>query len=398
MGGFVFDASAEPKFLPNSYTRAVLTPEGLQELLKHDPELIPDLSDEVIMDKSKADGLAKGLLLLQAFWFCINCLSRLAQSLPLSLLEVTTLAHALCTLFTYILWWHKPLSIREPTLISGDRAREICAFMWMASRIEQYHLFGVTTFTGPSELDIAMGPYEKNQQMASVLASQLTSSPWDRLPRDMAALHSRINPDSNFPRYSKHKVRQLLESTSGAWYSRHWRAYMEKVSLTPVDKERWALASKAFLRYDPTTSSTQLVTAETQSHGEIGLDESEPEVPIKPFLAAALLTAVYGAPHIAAWNAPFPSHLQQVLWHSAAVVVTITGTLASILGLALGDTGITIIDFFKDIIVRSLILILPILYTISSAYLIVESFIQLSHLPPETYQIPSWSNYIPHFS
>ncbi|KLO05774.1 hypothetical protein SCHPADRAFT_791836, partial [Schizopora paradoxa] len=59
----------------------------------------------------------KSLLLGQLAWFCAICVFRLVQNLPLSLLEVTTVAHSVCTLVTYGFWSRKPLNINEPTPI-----------------------------------------------------------------------------------------------------------------------------------------------------------------------------------------------------------------------------------------------------------------------------------------
>jgi len=49
-----------------------------------------------------------------AFWFCVQCLVRLTQRLGISLLEINVFGHALCTLLTYFIWWHKPQDVLEP--------------------------------------------------------------------------------------------------------------------------------------------------------------------------------------------------------------------------------------------------------------------------------------------
>ena len=126
MGGFkLSEKDDEGKcYLPAWQGEALVTPEGMRFLLKHAPHLIPDISTEEIMDRSKADGLAKGLLVLQVLWFCINCGTRLAQRLPLSLLEVSTIAHGASTLLTYCFWWKKPFNVREPILINCKTEEE----------------------------------------------------------------------------------------------------------------------------------------------------------------------------------------------------------------------------------------------------------------------------------
>lgn len=72
------------------------------------PELLPDMSEHEIADRCKASALAKALLCAQVLSFCGSCVARLQQRLPLSLVEVTTLAHSLCALAAYTLWWAKP--------------------------------------------------------------------------------------------------------------------------------------------------------------------------------------------------------------------------------------------------------------------------------------------------
>lgn len=75
MGGFAFDATAlEENFLPENRTRLTLEPCGLETLLEHEPNLLPNISLEAIKDKSKANGMAKAIVCVQASWFCVQCI------------------------------------------------------------------------------------------------------------------------------------------------------------------------------------------------------------------------------------------------------------------------------------------------------------------------------------
>ena len=76
-----------------------------------------DISKKYLQDKSKANGLAKSLVCLQASWFCVQCLVRVGQALPVTLLEINTFAHSVCALLVYILWWYKPLDVEQPTYL-----------------------------------------------------------------------------------------------------------------------------------------------------------------------------------------------------------------------------------------------------------------------------------------
>jgi hypothetical protein len=54
------------------------------------------ISEREIKDKSKADVLAKVLTFLQSGWFALQCIGRGAQRLPLSELEIATVAFITC--------------------------------------------------------------------------------------------------------------------------------------------------------------------------------------------------------------------------------------------------------------------------------------------------------------
>jgi hypothetical protein len=148
MGGLVFDTSNEQhNFLPGGRTRVTLNSRGVCALAEVRPDLLRNLTKEQILDKSKTDGLGKTLACLQAVWFCTQCISRLAMGLSVSLLEVNTFAHALCTLFAYMLWWNKPQDVIEPLLVQGPKVDEICAILCMKSSMGFMHKYG-TYFDG----------------------------------------------------------------------------------------------------------------------------------------------------------------------------------------------------------------------------------------------------------
>lgn len=111
------------------------------------------------------------------------------------------------------------------------------------------------------------------------------------------------------------------------------------------------------------------------------------------FSAAAM---VYGGLHALAWFAHFRSPTEQLLWGiSSAVVMGGIPTLAVIWKLA---------DSFSDdlLVVAFTLLVLDFLiasaYVLARLYLVVECFIQLSHLSAGVYEEPQWSAYFPHIA
>ncbi|KAF7333361.1 hypothetical protein MVEN_02351500 [Mycena venus] len=106
MGGFVSQSSHHP----------IVT----QYQLRRRPEYVAAIQGirvEDIEDKNKGDSLSKGVILLQGLWFTIQCLARIQQHLPLTELEVATLAFQFVNIFIWLLWWRKPLDAQHPILL-----------------------------------------------------------------------------------------------------------------------------------------------------------------------------------------------------------------------------------------------------------------------------------------
>ncbi|KAF7369983.1 hypothetical protein MSAN_00628200 [Mycena sanguinolenta] len=80
-------------------------------------EAVRNVNEKEIMDKSKGDALSKGVALLQGLWFTMQCLARAHQHLAITQLEVATLAFAIVNIFTWLLWWNKPLDVQQPIIV-----------------------------------------------------------------------------------------------------------------------------------------------------------------------------------------------------------------------------------------------------------------------------------------
>ena len=119
MGGFelVPPALAEEDSLPDGF-RGRVTSRGAIALAHSN--LLPEVTLELINDQSKSDILTKALVCLQAGWMIIQCIARVHQSLPLTLLEVHTLMHAICAFFIYCLWLKKPHDVMVTTKVAVD--------------------------------------------------------------------------------------------------------------------------------------------------------------------------------------------------------------------------------------------------------------------------------------
>ncbi|KAJ3562108.1 hypothetical protein NP233_g9782 [Leucocoprinus birnbaumii] len=95
-------------------------------------------SEDEINDKSKSDFFSKLIVVTQTTWFIVQCMTRWLQNLPVTELEVITLAFAFLNFVTYTLWWNKPQNLRVAFPVceaseayetykqrTGDRSQEV---------------------------------------------------------------------------------------------------------------------------------------------------------------------------------------------------------------------------------------------------------------------------------
>ncbi|KAJ7598569.1 hypothetical protein C8J56DRAFT_169201, partial [Mycena floridula] len=81
---------------------------------------IRTISESEIKDKSKGDALSKGVALLQVLWFIAQGIGRQIQHLPITTLEISTIAFAVLNIFLWCLWWNKPLSVDVPFTVGPN--------------------------------------------------------------------------------------------------------------------------------------------------------------------------------------------------------------------------------------------------------------------------------------
>ncbi|KAG1781120.1 hypothetical protein EV702DRAFT_644763 [Suillus placidus] len=109
MGGFMLYVDGKP--------RATLTPDELRCFVRDGSVDMPVISEAEIEDRSKGDGLSKGIAILQLAWFVAQLVARYIQNLPITLLEIDTLAVAALTCIPYGLWWKKPKGVGCPYIV-----------------------------------------------------------------------------------------------------------------------------------------------------------------------------------------------------------------------------------------------------------------------------------------
>jgi hypothetical protein len=120
MGGFVLDCTDvdQPESLELDHP---MSPDEFLFLLEENYINVPLITEEEIRDRSKGDVLSKALTVLQMGWFVIQSIARRIQGLPITELELATVAFALTNTVSYIFWWYKPLNVHCPVPVKLKR-------------------------------------------------------------------------------------------------------------------------------------------------------------------------------------------------------------------------------------------------------------------------------------
>ena len=434
MGGFAFDTSdAQPNFLPNHRSRLCISINGLNYIAETAPDLMPDIAEKHIKDKSKADSLAKFFVCLQALCFCVQCVTRVTQRKALSLLELNTFAHAFCALLIYDLWWHKPQDVEEPTLLQGEREWEVCAFMCMNSTQGDVtpEVKGGTAFGGHR----INGEYPPMMMEWRNAAATKPASASDRIINPETGSSSseedpyRTNPPCEGPAVMlKHG-----ESIYG-FQCKHWepnRACVrrpETLRIEPPHLRRLELYSNATKSFN---------TGDDHFIDDAAVCDSIPHWPftlipddcgairlrsiclgyghdnINPVLLGLILSGLlYGGLHLLAWKMPFASRAECILWRFSGLFIISTGL--GFTGLKGAFKAIEVYDsarkhpisksWLASYVVLLKVFAIPFLFTfclvylLARTFLVVESFLQLFRLPASAYETPAWSVYFPHIT
>lgn len=420
MGGFAFDTtSAETPFLPDGRKRVVLTPDGLVALFEHWPHLVPNLSQADIEDKSKADVLVKLITCWQALWFCIQCISRLAQGLSISLLELNVFGHAICALFIYSLWWSKPKDVQEPTKLVGDEADAVAALLTTLSplgqgqatrqALERVSVFKrLKIFIGwnkPPEVDV-WTPAEPSDHSCSLPPLAIASY----------AIEEVVYPGTIRIGDTHWTLRGRFDEAIDLNVAKHLACS------TLVDKTTVARLKKI------------------QHHDKVEALRPQIGKPIMPYilgrnrnwwladnvydrifdqksfgLSAGIVSFLYGGLHVTAWNAGFPTNVEQLLWRSSSLTVAL-----ALIAFAMFLTALDGVDWISDhapeqnstrglrklldwigrtfavvVFIVGPFIVFP-WYVFCRVFLVVESFINVAHLSAADLRVPSWSQYVPH--
>lgn len=393
MGGFAFERDSFPKDLAaeifGQHQRLTLTPRGVSLLAQCGH--LPFVTQAEIRDKNKADTVAKFLVCFQAGWMIVQVVARMAERLPVTLLEVNTIGHVACALAMYLLWWHKPRQINEPTRLEGEWAASLCAYMFLTSQL-----------SGRKHKKMPFHSCPDDTAVGAITCIRIRPGSLIR--------HDSSIEDTGLGNRSVYEIRANEADDT------------EHADLLPLSHGSASLAIGAY-----PALKTRLLC---KSHSAVNcLNCTAFEIPAEEHLATTIsdwptdqllrrvdslimgailwfATIAYGAIHTAAWNSYFPTTLEKWLWHSSSIYVAFSGIVWVVINLvAKLCPGIDALwirflhrktFWLTDVVIVFLCTICGLAYIFSRAYLVVEAFNSLRELPRGAYETPSWIQVLPH--
>ncbi len=374
MGGFIVDVS----HIHNTLTRLTISPKGLAFLAKHGHFV--RVPESTIMDKSKADTLAKALVCVQVGWMLVQTITRRIVGYPITLLEVHTLVHVACALGMYGLWVQKPLDIREPVWVDPSGFEDLLALMLVRN-----YAFGTRVHVHDQENPVPIKSVDhryadgsesaylrvyatsEKDQSAQALVQEMQSPyssdyihpetvpHWSSSAISKVVVHQNVGgvdyalgPSMHGPAVCSVMSGQALECGIGPAMSVQnlWGEQEEQqheghlqISLTSRDIRRWTLAARALKRTgeelcsDTRKGSRNYFTLYAHS---IVLDRKGLQAGFYAYfcawasgglIAALTICMFYGGAHATAWAFTFPTDVEQIMWRIACVD-TIAGVLS----------------------------------------------------------------------
>ncbi|GJJ06793.1 hypothetical protein Clacol_000989 [Clathrus columnatus] len=95
-----------------------------------------------IQGRSKQDSLAKTFALVQTTWFVTQCITRRAQHLPLTEIELMACAYAALNAAIYFFWWHKPFRVDYPIMLHSEIPPTVWEVQEMPNTSTLRHILG----------------------------------------------------------------------------------------------------------------------------------------------------------------------------------------------------------------------------------------------------------------
>jgi hypothetical protein len=292
----------------------------------------------------------------------------LSVGLPITQLELATIAFVVCALIMYILWWNKPFGVERRITITATMDKDSAKSM-LAKRLVK----------GPA---MKLGVARTDGAAVGELEEYFTWLMFETRSRGNGA-----------PIISR-KYRDLVEQ---AMIARNQIDHRANLTL----EEFWDIVLYLGIGMTRVHELMEVGRAFGGIFANIFGKSSSVYPPRKittaiTFFAAATLFSAF---HIGAWNWEFPSSTVQNIWRSFAVAATSTGPLTVFLSFVSQHwRSRDVIPRWRGRAQGLVLIVLLLVYVLSRLGLIVIIFYCFSSMPAGIYMTVDWTKYLPYFS
>ncbi|KIK53962.1 hypothetical protein GYMLUDRAFT_1024781 [Collybiopsis luxurians FD-317 M1] len=316
------------------------------------PDSPSKMSKREVRDRSHRDVLGKLFAVGQTTWFVVQLVARWAKDLPITELEIMTLAFATMNVMIYYFWWDKPQDVGCHVRIQRRTNNE--NFVGQPNDSVQENEGWVRNFWNDCR---------KRGILNGIMD-------WIILPPLKALMQA------------------LLEGVPERIFEDAGIAL--KLALVMLYIIAAPLVVLAFM----------IIADEQYQDEKMSLlertEDLEPEY-AEDNLIMYGATVLFGAIHCLAWTFKFPSTTEQLLWRTCALLVTFLPLFLALYHL-IYDKHIAFrgreprwaswFTFFA--------LVIFLFYLFARISLIVQAFLALRDLPPGAFEVAQWTSFLPH--
>ncbi|KAJ3515870.1 hypothetical protein NLJ89_g1480 [Agrocybe chaxingu] len=332
----------------------------------------PSITAAQIEDRSKADFLSKGIVIVQTTWFIAQIIGRAANRLAVTELEVVTLAFAVLNGVTYWLWWDKPMDVRcpVPVYLKGIGTKE---------EVPPVQEKSSTSSKSNPSLEISyiniIEAADKgvDEKRPVVLSNPRSHSPSPSVPNPTRL--ERLQLYMSQQRIKRGRFRGLVHVFLYQPLAVFFQPFEDMLSLDTLRGDR----SRVPTFYAPKA-------------------ERDGDSAAVIFLTIVVVV-VFGAIHCVAWSSSFPTVTEKWLWRVNAVVICTLPLLMPLIGAFASEKDEGEMSFREK--VRDLFVTIPLLffvgvYIVSRVSLLVQPLAALRALPSSAYEDLGWTDFFPH--
>ncbi|POS75115.1 hypothetical protein DHEL01_v206492 [Diaporthe helianthi] len=418
-GGFLLQCPDCAAFPVNAASVHLLVSKGYVDL--------PDMTADEIKDKSKADSFAKFAAIFQGFWLIAQTIARLAQGLPLSQLELFTLAFVVSTAMSYYFWWRKPQNVSTPTVIP-------CPFPVAKIRADAGLAHEDWTST-PMDFVEREGRRWRRRDMfqnfdleaaCAPRRAENTTPQGGRTTEEENKLEGEVGERGGISKCMGSEADVSPVSLSNAFEK-------EKVGYNRVDSNLTLVCTptiptrrpskQAPPRVGNSTDEEEHTPTQRQPVQRVPDDATLPPARISPKIILSLIlpSMLHSTIHLLGWDLEYPTEIERQLWRAAAVTLTAAScvSIATTRLLALvGYRGrYNLVYFWVNVdydepegdqrgglrrLAKSFPLIEVLLWLSTAGlitarlYIILEVVISLRAMPRDIFVTVNWIDFLPH--